>query len=217
MHGLLDKTEGRAPTAKQDARPEELTMDDIAICYKVLTDSDPDSIIEHNNDNLLYHPDLQRIHISRTTSALIKHAVSLAHLIEERRDQIIAEDAELVMRFCEGQTNYCPDRSELMGMLSQYGIVLRKLWREKAWAQKTYGGPEFETYFNSEDLGQRIISYINRIKRDADKMDIVRKIQFVEFSKSPLIFLVWTDVNDAKYIAYANKDWSPVLPREYAA
>ena len=214
----LQKQEGCDPTAKQTSHPEQVpTMDDFVVCYKVLSNSDPDAIINDNRDSLKGHPELQRIHVSRTTSALIKHAVSLAALVDERREQIIEEDAESVMRFCNGEINYCPDRAQLMSLINQYGIVLRKCPRSKTWAEKTFGGQDFDEYFDSDELGSRITSYIRRIERDADKMDIVRKVQFVEFAKSALVFLVWTDVNNARYIAYAAKDWSTVQPVEYAA
>lgn len=214
------KTEERASTAKQIARSSQdqhLTMDDLVICYKVLTGIDPETIINDHQDKLLGHPQLQRIHISRTTDMLIRHAVTFANLVEERRDQIIDEDAELVMAFCNGETNFCPDRSELMSVLSQYGVVLRKCAREKTWREMTYGGTDFSKFFDRDELGQAISSEIRRTERDADKSDLVRKIQFVEFSKSPLVFLTWTDNRGVRYIAYAAKDWQKVEPLGFAA
>ena len=214
------KTEERASTAKQIARSsqeDQLTMDDIAVCYKILTGIDPEDIIDANQDRLDGHPELQRIRISRTTDTLIRHAVKLSNLILEYRDQIIDEDAELVMSFVNGDTNFCPDHSQLMSVLSQYGIVLRKGKRKGTWIETTYGGLDFERFFDKKSFSKTITQHIRCIEKDADKMEHVRKIHLVEFARSPYVFCLWTDKHNVRYISYARYDWGKVRPLGYKA
>lgn len=213
------KTEERASTAKQIARSsqeETKSIDDIAICYKVLTGLDPDDIVVENGTSLHGHPELQRMRVNKTTYKLINHAVHLGCLIDDYKEQVICEDAERVVAYVNGELNFCPDRAELMRMLDQYGIVLKKCPCD-AWAEMTFGGPGFEKFFDSDQLGSRINSHLRRIERDANKLERVAKIQIMGFSGSPYVFLLWTDTNNVRYICYARKDWGDVHPVDYAA
>lgn len=214
------ETEERASTAKQIARASqeaEYTMDDFAVCYKVLTGIDPENIVGENGTRLQGHPELQRVHISATSDALIRHANELAARIDARIDAIVEEDAELVLAYVNGETNYCPDHAELIAALTQYGIVLRKCARPKTWREMTFGGEGFKKFFDSDALGNRVTSYLKRIERDMDKRDKVKQLQFVRFAGQPHVFVLWTNARGARFIVYARADWAPVQPVEFVA
>jgi hypothetical protein len=213
----LEKNEDCAPTAKQIAQSSkkpETTIDDIAVCYKVLTGLDPESIIADRGTAIHGHSELMRVKISKTTHKLLNHAVELRTLIDEYKEQIIDEDAERVMAYVNGDTQYCPDRAQLMMVLNQYAVVLSKA-PKNSWKEIMYGGADFEQFFNRKELGSRIEYHLKRIERDADKIEKVRKIQFVGFSNSPIVFLLWTDKRNVRFIAYARKDWAPISPVEF--
>lgn len=214
------ETEERASTAKQIARASQetkYTMDDFAVCYKVLTGLDPEDIVDENGAKLQGHPELLRVHIGGTSDALIRHANELASRIDARIDEIIEEDTELVLSYVNGETNYCPDHSDLMSVLHQYGIVFRKGPRPKTWREMTYGGDGFEKFFDRDALGSKVTSYLKRIERDMDKRDNVKQFQFVRFAGQPHVFVLWTNARGVRFIVYARADWAPVQPVSFVA
>jgi len=213
---MTERNSERASTAKQIARSSETepSINDCAVCYRVITGLDPEGIIADNGNALNGHPELQRLRISTTTHKLLSHAVDLARMIDDYKEQIIDEDAERVKAYVNGDTQYCPDRAQLMMVLNQFGIVLSKA-PKGAWKEIMYGGADFDLFFDRDKLGSRIQNHLKRVERDADKIEKVKKVQFVGFDGNPLVFLVWTDTRNVRYIAYARKDWAPVSPVEF--
>jgi hypothetical protein len=206
-------TEAAAAVAKQIAaasQEHELTMDDVAVCYKVLTGLDPDDIVAEQRNELQNHKELVRIHNTHTSGTLMRRAVAIANEIEAYKEQIIEEDAERVEAYVYGETQYCPDRGDLFQMLTQYGLLFAEVPR--GWAQITFGGEDFQNPINTEELSPRIQYELDGMIKDAKKLGNVKKIQVVAFKDSPYCFVTFTKNTNVKYICYARRDWKEIEP-----
>ena len=212
---MTDKsTEAAATTAKQIAaasqQEPELTMDDVAVCYKILTGLDPEEIVAEQRDELQNHRELQRIHNTKTSGTLMRRAVAIANAIDDYKERIIEEDAERVEAYVYGETQYCPDRGDLFRMLTQYGLLFAEVPR--GWAQITFGGEDFQNPIYTEVLSPRIQWELDGMIKDAKKLGNVKRVQVVAFKDSPYCFVTFTKNTNVKYICYARRDWKEIEP-----